>query len=284
MSLQIGRSLLNEISDDRCVEFISNNYENFVWDEYGDELEQWESIAQQRNLPLISAVIRDKDTTYYYKGKNVLVPLQNERGDNTIGIHTMGNLVYPDLELRVTVDTIGNSEFAFLPLTPDEWVKLENEYGVNVIESRFTPLGASVNDMLVRAQRAYDLRYPQDADTPTDPSAAPYIALLKKLPNDWQQSAEYTNLQNSDGTLRIDRLDSLIEGFSEKTINIFFGKGIIGQDKDGVGTKLQKPAVLAGIFSKIGGGNCTCLFDESYSRVVVIHSNYTACVWIRSNM
>jgi hypothetical protein len=273
--------LLSQISNDQCIEFISNNYEKFVWDEYGYELKQWERIAEQRNLPLVSAVIHGKDTIYCYKEKSVLVPFQNEPRDSTIGVHTMGNLVYPDIELRVIVETIGNSEFAFLPLTKVEWLQLENEYSISVVESRFMSLGTSVNDMFTRAQRAYDLRYLKNIDAPTDPSAAPYLALLKYLPNDWQQSAEYTNLQNNDGTLRIDQLDTLIEKFPGKSINIFFGKGIIGQNKDGVGVKLQKPAVLAGIFSKIGHGNCICLFDESYSRVVFINSNYTACVWVR---
>ncbi len=162
MSLQTGIILLSQISNDQCIEFISNNYEKFVWDESGDELKQWECIAEQRNLPLVSAVIHGKDTTYCYKEKSVLVPFQNAPRDSTIGVHTMGNLVYPDIELRVVVDTIGNSEFAFLPLTPLEWQQLENEYSVSVVGSRFMSLGTSVNDMFTRAQRAYDLRYPKD--------------------------------------------------------------------------------------------------------------------------
>lgn len=282
MTLKIARKILRETSDDSVVDFISDNYDAFIWDEYGDELKQWSGIAQKRSLPLVSAEVRDGEATNYcYRGKCVLVPFKNERGDNTIGVHVMGNLVYPDLELRVVVDTIGNSEYAFLPLTPQEWRELENVFGEKAVASRFTPLGTSVDDMLVRAEDAYELRVPQEPDIPTDPSAAPYIALLKSIPTNWQQAADWINLQNNDATIRVDRLSSLVAGFAATAMNVFFASTIVGQRKQGFGLILQQDAVLATILPKIGvGGTDIVLFDESFSRVVVVHGNATACVWV----
>jgi hypothetical protein len=146
--------------EDAVWDLISEQSEMFIWDEYGDELEQWESVAEARGLPLVGYEINeDEQTLYDYKDKTVVVPLLNDRGDNTIAVHTLGTLVYPDIELRLSVDTMGNSERAFMPLTPAEWADLERQFGVNAVALLFTKLGANIDEMYALADPSFDARF-----------------------------------------------------------------------------------------------------------------------------
>lgn len=157
MSLQLAQAMLSASDDDAVWDFISNQSEMFIWDEYGDEVEQWETFAEARGLPLVGYEIDEDEQTWYdYKEKTILVPLLNERGDNTIAVHTLGTLVYPDLELRLSIDTMGNSERAFMPLTPTEWAALEQQFGVNAVALLFGKLGANIDEMYDIANPAFD--------------------------------------------------------------------------------------------------------------------------------
>ncbi len=281
VTIDIARKILRNNKSESAIGLISENHDCFIWDEDGDELEQWSRIAEQRGLPAVTSEFLNGDSVYYsYKGNSLFVPLLSKPRDSTIGVHVLGSLVYSDLELRVVVDTIGNSEFAFLPLTPKEWDELGSEFGVDTIELRFVSLGDSVEDMLDRAERAYDLCFSEEPDTSNDPSVGPYMALLKSLPSNWLHVAEWINLQNSDGSIRIDDMSSLLAGFSAASVNVYFESTVAGREKKGAGFTMHRDDVLNCVIGKIKtGGEVSYVFNDAYSHVVAFYSNFTACVW-----
>ncbi|NHZ34666.1 hypothetical protein [Massilia rubra] len=136
----------------------------FVWAEYGEELAQWATIASNTpGLEAVSARVSGGKIKYTYKGKSVVVPLEESRNDNLISVYTLSQLVREDAELRMCIDTTGNSEQAFLVLPPAQWKRLEDECGKEAVRFRFFALPPSLKAFFAQAFVAENLHmYDQD--------------------------------------------------------------------------------------------------------------------------
>lgn len=68
--------------------------------------------------------------------RRVKVPLVVGPEDRHITLFTLNQLLMPDYEIRVCVDSNGSDTLAFLPLSSADWSKLEARFG-NVVRTRF---------------------------------------------------------------------------------------------------------------------------------------------------
>ncbi len=126
--------------------------ERFIWDAYGDEVERWNALAGARLQHVKREVVNGEDVFLSYKGRTLQEPLVGGREDNIIAIHTLNRLVNADSDIRYCVDSTGNSDAAFLALSPGDWRALEEEFGVQAVAYRFMP----VPDDLPALQKALD--------------------------------------------------------------------------------------------------------------------------------
>jgi len=179
------------------MDYMNDHTEDFIWDDYGEEVQQWNSLVgaaaglgdvQQR-------VEGGRDTYLSYKGVKVKVPLQFQRGDNTISVFTMAKLVQKDSEIRMCVDTWGNSEYAYLPLPPAAWAQLESEYGREAVAFRFLKLPATL-DAFYAAASSDELAKRTYPDEPREP-VGPSVALFTQLDHDIEAQLKpaYPSLQ-----------------------------------------------------------------------------------------
>jgi hypothetical protein len=67
-----------------------------------------------------------------YRGQRAKVPLVEGLADRHITLHSLTQLLQPDFEIRVCVDSNGMDTLAFLPLSGADWSALESTFGDNV--------------------------------------------------------------------------------------------------------------------------------------------------------
>lgn len=67
-----------------------------------------------------------------HRGRRVRVPLVVGIEDRHITLHTLNELLKPEFEIRVCVDSHGSDTLAFLPLDAAEWSALEARFGDSV--------------------------------------------------------------------------------------------------------------------------------------------------------
>lgn len=147
MNVELARTILSVPKDENSIDHIFDNDACFIWDEYGDEVEQWNYIAGR--ITGLAEVIHNGDADdphFSYKGTSVRVPVLYDRGDNLLAVHSLSQLVKADMELRLCIDTVGNSEHAFMPLAPSEWRKLEAEFGLDNVKFRFLAVAPDFED------------------------------------------------------------------------------------------------------------------------------------------
>lgn len=144
MTLHFARSILKHDDDEARWELLCERQSELLWDEYGDEVEQFNRIARAFGLAE-EAVIEgmDADITMRYRGRTVAVPVFYDREDNLRAVHTLSQLARDVLEFRLCRDTVGNSENAFMMLPPAQWHELEQEYGRAAVARRFMPVAPS---------------------------------------------------------------------------------------------------------------------------------------------
>ncbi len=77
---------------------------------------------------------------FTYKDRCCEVPYTATRNDCFIAVVTLCQLVNDDVDLRFCKDSVGNSDYSFLPLSPEQWTFWEAEYSRNLLELRFLKL------------------------------------------------------------------------------------------------------------------------------------------------
>jgi hypothetical protein len=138
MSIQLARSILSASDSDARLSLIFAAEEAMVWNEYGDEVEQFNRIiAQYPGIPQASVDSDDAEVRMTYKDTTVNVPLEYDRQDNLRAVLALAGLTHDDLAFRMCVDTDGHSEFAFFVLPPAQWVALDNEFGIETVGKCF---------------------------------------------------------------------------------------------------------------------------------------------------
>jgi len=110
-------------------------------------VEYCEIILQTGKL---SAEIVDEDDEHGFEmfiqfgQRRVKVPLVIGVEDRHITVHTLNQLLLPDLEIRYVLASNGNDGAAFLPLSSNSWKQLENEFPAEV-EHNFLKIESSLN-------------------------------------------------------------------------------------------------------------------------------------------
>lgn len=147
MSFELARSILSA-SDDERLELIFEHEEALVWDEYGDEVEQFNRILTlYPGIPAAQIDRSGEERRISYRNAKVTVPVKCDRQDNLRALLALAGLTREDLAFRMCVDTDGNSEFGFLMLPPEQWISLENEFGAKAVRRRFLPVGESCEQL-----------------------------------------------------------------------------------------------------------------------------------------
>ena len=67
-----------------------------------------------------------------FNGRRLRAPLINGYEDRHITLCTLNQVLAPDYEVRLCIDSNGSDTLAFLPLATDRWSELEQRFGVAV--------------------------------------------------------------------------------------------------------------------------------------------------------
>jgi hypothetical protein len=67
-----------------------------------------------------------------FRGKRVRFPWVVGTEDRHITLHTLNEVLMPEFEIRVCVDSNGSDTLAFLPLSGEDWKALEAAHGERV--------------------------------------------------------------------------------------------------------------------------------------------------------
>ena len=73
-------------------------------------------------------------------GPNTATRSSSSTDDNLRAVHTLSQLTGDDLGFRMLMETVGNSEQAFLMLPAAQWQALEAEFGAAAVARRFAPM------------------------------------------------------------------------------------------------------------------------------------------------
>ncbi len=84
------------------------------------------------------------DLYVHYKGKRLRVPLTFSMEDRHLTLCALNEALVPDYEVRLCIDSDGSDTLAFLPLSLEEWRRLEAEHG-DALQQRFYRMKAKPN-------------------------------------------------------------------------------------------------------------------------------------------
>jgi len=72
------------------------------------------------------------DVVIDFKGTKTRIPYEGEGSDRDTTLTTLNEVLQPDYELRLCQHSVGSDTLGFLPLTTQEWKKLEEEFKEDV--------------------------------------------------------------------------------------------------------------------------------------------------------
>ncbi len=146
---------LDAPSEERFHALLGDEEDVIVWIDHRDDEESIVSAIESclKTDKLTSKVV-DSDNEHgfdfiiKYKGAKKRVPFV------TLGTHnrqeaivTLNELLSPDYEVRFCVDSSGSDTLAYIPLSCNDWNKLENQYGVIAVRRRFYPINKESPNM-----------------------------------------------------------------------------------------------------------------------------------------
>jgi hypothetical protein len=119
-----------------------------------DWREEEESIVQaceavlQTGSLVVKQVNIDKDEGYevyiQYLDRLLKIPLTYSMNDRHIAICTLNDALRPDYEVRFCIESNGSDTLAFIPLSINDWLELEKEYG-DAVNKHFYKITARPN-------------------------------------------------------------------------------------------------------------------------------------------
>lgn len=124
------RQAAEEMFDDRKAVFLVD------WREEDDAIVGYaEDLLQTGDLSAELVGVDDDPGFELYisrKGKREKVPLVAGKEDRHITLNALNELLQPEYEIRVCVDSRGSDTLAFLPLPAADWTALEARFGKKV--------------------------------------------------------------------------------------------------------------------------------------------------------
>jgi hypothetical protein len=120
---------------------ILRNPEAFVCVESGQEpeitVENWNHVVDP--VWAVTATSEDASTpggwatTLVCNGRSAQALYVGSRDDSLLDVLALNSVAKPDIELRLSKDSVGNIDLWYLPLTPKQWKDLETDYGAELV-------------------------------------------------------------------------------------------------------------------------------------------------------
>lgn len=194
MTIQIANSMLRLSKDEDSWNIIAKNPEPFIWDDNGFHIEKWNQLAgDEPGIEHVTVQFVEGEGEFQtYKGQTIQARLVYDRVDGLISIHALNKLVRSDSELRYCVDSYHSSDKAFLALSPAQWQKLEEEFGLDGVGYRFLKLDDDFNTFYEVMNSDEHCREYKSNLPPVDPQS-----IAHKFPKYDAAQLEWMNVQHS---------------------------------------------------------------------------------------
>jgi len=139
--------------------YIRANRKDFIWSDDEEPTVTWNRLQAST---VGGGVVTVQPTAgdglqYVFRGQTIVVPLRFNRDDPWIAIHALAMLVRNQSEIRFCRDSSHSSDVAFLPMPPEEWVRLESALDPARVSRRFLKLHENF-DTFVRESTAADAK------------------------------------------------------------------------------------------------------------------------------
>lgn len=264
MSSSIAETICACCSSAAAWDRIREHRDEFLWTDDEELVAAWNRlIASHSADATVHPIGGESDLAYRYRGRSVRVARRFNRDDPLIAMHTLAQLVRPELHIRFCKDSAHSSDKAFLPLPADDWKSLERQVGPESVALRFLELPAGFDEFLTAA-------FPAPQGSPG--------ALSPEL-TDWEGGATYapTKLQyvvvaDGPGRPKARLLRELVDRYLESTSVVM---GIYGS---AVRETFERRALARKVSAQIGR-NQIRLMNPSRTAFVVIEGNGTAAGW-----
>ena len=118
------------------------------WREAEEDIVDYCEDKLQTGTPNCECVDADNDAGFElfieYQANRQRIPLVHGPEDRHIAIHAMNQILGPDYEIRLCIDSWGSDTLGFVALAGDTWRSLESAFG-EAVGKRFYRLAASPN-------------------------------------------------------------------------------------------------------------------------------------------
>jgi hypothetical protein len=153
VSLMHARAMCSRGTIGDSWDYVLAHPAEFIWSDDEQPVATWNEMAgHDAGAEAVEEKWSDHDKLeYLYRGRSIQVPLRSTREDNLIAIHTLAQLVKADSEIRFCRTSAHNSDVAFLPLPPADWVKLESDVSRKAVAEQFLPLRPLFDDFMSEA-------------------------------------------------------------------------------------------------------------------------------------
>ena len=128
-----------ESSAEAAIRALLENDGTVFWvdwrEDEADIVRYCEGVLQTGNLTaewVRAATPQSSDLLISFNGRRLRAPLTNGHEDRHIALCTLNQVLAPDYEVRLCIDSNGSDTLAFLPLPTERWSELEQRYGVAV--------------------------------------------------------------------------------------------------------------------------------------------------------
>ncbi len=127
---------LNDLYDSEAIIWID-------WREYDEDVVRYfnDMMAEPIDIEIVSNGKPYGDDIVLKNGnKELQIPYGDEQ-DRDVTIKYFNGFVKPDYEVRWFTESLGNDTLGFTVLSGEEWAKLNDEFGADVVRYYFEPIG-----------------------------------------------------------------------------------------------------------------------------------------------
>jgi hypothetical protein len=136
--------------------YMRANRQAFIWSDDEEPTVTWNRLqaSQVGDVAVTVQPTADDGLTYTFGDQTVVVPLRFNRDDRWLAIHALAMLVRNTSEIRFCRDSSHSSDVAFLPMSPEEWSRLEAVLDPTLVSRRFLKLNENFDSFVNEATTA----------------------------------------------------------------------------------------------------------------------------------
>ena len=142
---------------EKVREFLGNGDTDVIWEDYDvvvwvDWREEDEAIIRYCEDILKTGTLlseyQDADNKLgyvlyiHYNNKKTIVPFNPDNVSRDTTLIALNQVLNPDYEVRLWIDSIGGDTLAFVPLSSAQWSELEKEFGTEKVQYHFSKINA----------------------------------------------------------------------------------------------------------------------------------------------